>query len=322
MSEPEILTVQIRNRARRRAVMTGMSVRHWSTPLLAAGLLASSSACAFNIDHEAYIEREEKRFPAETLVDLRLDTFDGSVEVRSWDRAEVLVEVEKRGLDKEAVSKIEVVADRQGNTIRVDARQKERGHVVGIGWITSPSARLIATVPRKCNVSAHTRDGAITLSRVEGKFELRSGDGSVKAVETTGELTIETGDGSITLEDVSGRIDARTKDGSVNMSGTPSGLRVRTGDGSVVLRIRRGAAMTEDWSVTTGDGSIVAELPDDFNASIEADPGSDGRARNELKLTSVTGGGRDNRVLRGQLGQGGRAFRLQTGDGTIRLRGY
>jgi hypothetical protein len=33
------------------------------------------------------------------------------------------------------------------------------------------------------------------------------------------------------------------------------------GDGPVMLRIRRGTTMAEDWMVTTGDGSISAELP-------------------------------------------------------------
>ena len=54
--------------------------------------------------------------------------------------------------------------------------------------------------------------------------------------------------------------------------------------------------MTGDWMVTTGDGSISVELPDGFDAEIEADPGSDGRVRNDLKLVNVTGGTRDQRA--------------------------
>ena len=78
------------------------------------GRPAFASGCVVSVDHEGYIEHEEKRFAVATVVDLRLYTFDGAMEVRSWDRAEVLIQIEKRGPDKDAVSKIEVLADQQG----------------------------------------------------------------------------------------------------------------------------------------------------------------------------------------------------------------
>jgi hypothetical protein len=111
------------------------------------------------------------------------------------------------------------------------------------------------------------------------------------------------------------------------VSGTPSVLRIRTGDGSVSLRIRDGASMTDDWTVTTNDGSVTAELPKDFAALIDADPGGDGRVRTDLTLTNVTGAGADGKrrergAMVGQLGAGGKRFTLRTGDGTIRLTNY
>jgi hypothetical protein len=280
------------------------------------------SGCSVNLDHQGYIEHEEKRFAATSVVDLSLYTFEGSMEVRSWDRPEVLVDVEKRGPDKEAVSKIEVIADRKGDRIQVEARHPGGTMFFGIGHFTSPSTRFIVSVPRKTNLVIRTGDGSILVERLDGRLELRSGDGSIRAVETAGDLVATSGDGSIRLEDIRGRVDARTGDGSLRIMGSPAVVHARTGDGSVVLRISRGAVMAEDWQVTTGDGSISAELPDGFNAEIEAAPGSDGRARSQLKLVNVTGGTRDQRTLRGRLGEGGKSLRLQTGDGTIRLTGY
>jgi len=282
-----------------------------------------SSACQVNIDHEGYIEREEKRFPAETTVELHLYTFDGAVEVRSWDRPEVLVEVEKRGEDKDAVSKIQVLADRTGNRIQLEARHPG-GRMVfhGFGSFRSPSAKFIASVPRKTNLVVRSGDGSVLAERIQGRLELRTGDGAIRAVETSGELLAESGDGSIQLDEVSGRVEARTGDGSLRITGTPGVLRARSGDGSIALRIRRGTVMAEDWMVATGDGSISVELPDGFNADIEADPGSDGRARSELTLANSTGGTREDRTLRGRLGQGGHLFIVRTGDGTIRLTNY
>jgi len=282
-----------------------------------------AQACSVNVDRQGYIERDEKRFPAEKTVELHLYTFDGAVEVRSWDRPEVRIEIEKRGQDKDAVAKIEVIADQTGDRIQVEARHPGRpGVFVGIGSFTSPSARLIASVPRATHLVVRSGDGAVSVERVDGRLELRTADGSVRATETTGELLAETGDGSIQIDEVAGRVEARTSDGTIRISGTPGALRARSGDGSIVLRIRRGAVMTEDWMAATEDGSVSIELPEDFNAEIEADPGSDGRARSELTLVSASGGTRDERILRGRLGQGGRRLVLRTGDGTIRLMNY
>ena len=298
-------------------------MRHLSSPACLVFAALAAPACGVNIDREAYIEHEEKRFDAASTVELHLYTFDGAVEIRSWDRPEVVVDIQKRGEDKAAVAKVQVVTERTGNKIQIEARHPARPHVfVGFSGLFSTTARLIASVPRKINLLVRTADGSITLERVDGRVELRSGDGTIKVVETSGSLLAETGDGSIHLDEVAGRIEARTDDGSIRISGTPGGIRVRSGDGSIVMRLRRGTVMTEDWLVTTRDGSISAELPDDLNANIEADPGSDGRTRSELTLINLQGGTRTDRLLRGRMGQGGHMFQLRTGDGTIRLTRY
>lgn len=300
-----------------------MTMQRLASATCLALAAVSLPACQVNIDREGYVEREEKRFAAEGPVDIHLYTFDGQIEVRSWDRAEILVEIEKHGQDKDAVGKIQVLADRTGNRIQIEARHPgNRTTFIGIGSHRSTSAKLIATLPRKINVVARSGDGSIVAERLTGRIELRSSDGSIRATETSGELLAETADGTITLEEVTGRIEARTGDGSVHVSGVPSVLRARSGDGSMVVRIRRGAVMADDWMVATDDGSVSVELPAGFNADIEADPGSDGRARSELTLVNASGGTRENRVLKGRLGSGGKLFTLRTGDGSIRLLSY
>jgi hypothetical protein len=301
--------------------------QHWATRLPAAlvlgGIGLAAVACSVNIDHEGHIVREEKRFPAAEVVDLHLYTFDGAVEVRSWDRPEVLVEIEKRGQDEEAVSKIQVLAERTGNRIQVEARHPGSSSVfIGIGRFTSPSARFIVSVPRRVNLVVRSGDGAVLVERVDGRLELRTNDGQIHTVETAGELLAESQDGRIVLDEVSGRVEARTDDGTLRITGAPSVLRARSGDGSVVVRLRQGTKMTADWMVTTDDGSISVEVPEGFSAEIEADPGSGGRARTDLVLTGQTGGTSERRALRGRIGTGGFSFLLRTGDGSIRLTRY
>lgn len=288
-----------------------------------AAMAVAGSACVMSVGHDGYIEHVEKRFAVTAqIADVRLTTFDGSVEVRSWDSAEVLVRVELRGNDKDAVSKIDVSANRKGDAIEVEARNTSKGGFTGIGYYVSSSAKLIASVPRNTNLTIRTSDGSITVERVTGHMEIHTGDGAIRLTETSGDLLAETNDGNIQIDDVSGRVELRTNDGSIHLSGTPTRIRARTGDGSMALRIRSGASMADDWMIDTGDGPVSLELPDGFAAEIDADPGSDGRVRNDLDLTNVTGGTRDRRPLKGSLGQGGKKLVIHTGDGTIHLTRY
>ncbi len=285
-------------------------------------IAAGAPACVVSVDHQGVIEREEKRFAVKDTADVVLTTFDGAIEVRSWDRPEVLIQIEKRGQDKDIVAKIDVLAEHKGRKISIETRYSGKTSFVGFGVWQSPSARLIATVPRHTNLQVRTADGSVTVAKVTGAIDVRTDDGSIRATETAGELLAETSDGSIQLEDVSGRVEARTGDGTVRVSGTPSIVRARSGDGSMVLRIRSGAVMTEDWMIATNDGSVTLELPDGFNAEIEAEPSSGSRVRNELTLAGSSGGTRETRMLTGTLGTGGKKITLRSGDGTIRLTSY
>ena len=127
-----------------------MSVR--SRLVLGASLMAIATgapACVVSVDHEGVIDREEKRYSVKDTPQVVLTTFDGAIEVRSWDRPEVLVQIEKRGQDKDVVSKIEVSAEQKGGRIAIETRYTGKTSFVGFGVWQSPSARLIATVPRR-----------------------------------------------------------------------------------------------------------------------------------------------------------------------------
>ena len=286
-------------------------------------LAVSLAGCNIQMDAQAFIEREEKRFPAGDAPEVSLTTFDGSIQVRPWDRPEVLVEIEKRGSDKEAVSDIQIVAEAKDNRVSVDVRKpSSEKEFIGIGIHHSTSGRLIASVPRGATLIVSTRDGSITVERIDGQLELRTDDGSVRVSEAAGDVLVVTRDGSITLERVAGRVDARSGDGSIRVNGTPTALTLETRDGSVVVRADRGTEMVDDWSVRTGDGTVVMELPDGFGAEIDAET-QDGSVRTTLDVPGGAAEGssrEDRRRLRGRLGSGGKTVKLRTSDGSIRLR--
>lgn len=260
-----------------------------------------------------YVEQETKHFTTGGTPDLALSTFDGSIEVRAWDKPDVEILIEKHATTKELADSIVIDARQEGNRVFVDAKVPPmRGFHFG-----TRGAKLIVSAPAPSNVTAKSGDGSITIERITGTVDLRSGDGSIQGRELKGNVRAHTGDGSIRLDGVDGALDAQTGDGSIVASGAMTTVRARSGDGTVSIH-----ASTEtpqgDWEVTTGDGSIALEIPPTFNAHLDATT-HDGRVNlQNVTVADVTGTLRHGAV-QGRLGSGGPTVRLRTGDGSIRV---
>jgi DUF4097 and DUF4098 domain-containing protein YvlB len=266
---------------------------------LAAVLAAPGCVDIIGADMNTYVERDEKHFAVSGKPDVALATFDGSIEVRPWDKADVQVVIEKRGRDHDDVAAIEVRAEQRGDRIEITVTEPKREH--GFNFHFNRSARLIVSVPAASDVAAKSGDGSIDIERVAGHVELRSGDGSIRGRMLGGEVEANTGDGSIKLD------------------GKLTSVRVHTGDGSVTIHADAGSSPGADWDITTGDGSVTLEVPDGFDAELDAHTGDGGIHVRDVTISNVTGNiGRNS--VRGRLGDGGRAVRVRTGDGSITLR--
>ena len=266
-----------------------------------------------------YVERDEKHFPVTGKPEVVLDTFDGSIEIRPWDKPDVEIVVEKRGRDKEDVAAIVVQATQTGNRIEVTVTEPKNAGGFNIHFNDYLSAKLIVSVPGTSDVSARSGDGSIDIERVTGQLQLRSGDGSIRGRSLAGDVNAHTGDGSIKLDGVNGTLSVDTGDGSITLAGTLMSVHARSGDGSVTIHADSGSMPNADWDITTGDGSVTLAVPEGFDAKLDAHTGDGGIRIEDVTLSNVTGKiGRN--TLRGRLGAGGRSVRLRTGDGSITLK--
>ncbi|HMD37111.1 MAG TPA: DUF4097 family beta strand repeat-containing protein [Vicinamibacterales bacterium] len=266
---------------------------------------AAAPACAVVDADFKYTEREEKRFTTGGKPQVTVSTFDGAIEIRPWDRNEVLVVVEKRGSNKEDVQPIAVRASQDGDRVTVDVTSTHDRNVF-FGFV-GRSAKLIVSLPAASEVTAKSGDGSIDVESVAGTVDLRSGDGSIHARALTGDVTATTGDGSI---DVSGKLTA---------------LRAHSGDGSVHIHADQGSAPSADWDITTGDGSVTLEIPDNFSGELDAHTGDGGIHMDGVAVSDTPNGERDRQSrrrnsVRGRIGSGGKSIRIRTGDGSITLR--
>jgi DUF4097 and DUF4098 domain-containing protein YvlB len=289
------------------------------SPWLRAAILvfATVPAAGCIVDSQAQIVREEKRFSIDGTPELHLRTFDGSIQIHSWESPEVVIEIEKRGPTREAVDSLTVESTQRGTRIDLEVKRPRSQTVQSFDFQVSTSAKLIVSVPRRADIVARTGDGSIRIERLSGRLDLRTEDGSIRVADVSGELILNTGDGSVGVDGAEGRLTLETGDGGVNVSGSFSAVKLHTGDGSVVFRVEPDTQMAEDWDITTGDGSVALYLPATFCAELDARTG-DGRIRSELSVSGGDDG--DRRALRGRLGSGGKLLRVRTGDGSINLR--
>jgi DUF4097 and DUF4098 domain-containing protein YvlB len=287
--------------------------------LMAAAL--AMAACDVSVGNAEYSVREEKRFTVSGATRLALTTFDGNIEVRGWDRNEVLVEVEKRGPDQATVDKIQVKATQDGNAITIDVPKPSP--LVTTGFRRTPSASLIVSVPTQTAVAARSGDGAVTIRRVNGNIDVDTDDGNVRVEELKGDLKVRTGDGAVDARQIEGGARIDTGDGNIRADGVFKGLYLETRDGAIDFTVHSGSVVESDWSVTTGDGNVRLELPEGLNAELDAQT-ADGRVHLDKVGGQASNGGEsgehERTSFRGRLGSGGKTLKVRSGSGSIAVK--
>lgn len=294
----------------------------------AVAMSAALGACTVNVNTEGATAQETHTFTVGAAPAVMLDTFDGSIEVHSWDRREVEVVVEKQAQDDGLLQQIVVEKTQDGDRVTLRVRGPAATHRDGIqiGITYSPSAKLRVALPRAAALDLRSGDGSITVEDVTGTVALRTDDGSVSGLRLGGDVRVRTDDGSIRLREASGKIDVETLDGSVTVNGRLTHLHAKSGDGSVRITADKGSALGDDWSVETNDGTVELRLPEDLGADVDAET-ADGSIRSSHphltvpERTDGDEGGRhdDRRTLKAPLGAGGHVLRVRTGDGSIRF---
>ncbi|MBA3806344.1 MAG: hypothetical protein H0X14_11620, partial [Acidobacteria bacterium] len=240
------------------------------------------------------VSRETKTFAVSGTPRVTVQTFDGPIIVRTWDKPEVMVNATKRAGDEHQQQGIRLSMNQSGEAISIIAdfdkayAQRITPNVTNI----SANVSLEVFVPRSTTLRAASGDGRLIIEGVNGDMDLRTGDGPIDVQNGRGHLNATTGDGRIRIINYDGQVETRTGDGSISLSGRFDQLSARTGDGSISLALPAGSRAT----IETDAEAIINDV-----GAVE-------------EQTS------QKRLRRWVIGGGGPVFRLHTGDGRIVLR--
>lgn len=244
--------------------------------------------------------RESKTYAVTGAPRVRVETFDGAVNVRVWDKPEVMYTAVKRATDERELQGVKVLAQQGAAgdiTLRAEfdksfahVYREQAGRVTS--YVSNASAEFDLYVPRNSTLFVSTGDGRLRVDGVAGQLDLRTGDGPIDVTGARGHLRAETGDGRIRVENFDGDAETRTGDGRITLDGNFRSLAARTGDGTISLTLPEGANATVETNAASvsNDGVAVAETD------------------------------AESRVRRWRVGSGGQVLTLRTGDGQIILR--
>lgn len=270
--------------------------------ILALAVVALAAGCA-------RAEEWDKTFTVTGKPTLRLKADDGSIEVTTWTRPEVRVRVVTTGWPIGPAG-IQITESQNGNVVDIFVRLPRMRWNRG-----NRSVRTEVTVPAQADLDLHTGDGHIESKAVAGVIRYRSGDGHIRAGGLRGDIFLRTGDGIIDATALDGAVTAETGGGQVSLAGRFDALNVRSGDGRITVDAQRGSQLTRNWTLRTGDGRILARLPADFRATLDARSG-DSRINVDFEVS--VRGTLNPRSIRGEINGGGAGtLTLRTNSGRI-----
>lgn len=256
----------------------------------------------------AAAHRMEKRFPVEVRPVVTIRNFHGRINVKSWQKPEVLV------VASHTSEKSEVDAEQAGNRIDIIT------HVLENVSPQELEANYEITVPEETELQVKTDSGWVVIERVAGDMMIDTVAANVDLREVAGYLVIKTVGGSLLCFRCAGRIDFNSISGNVKFDQPiSSNVRASTQTGSIFFDgnfLRGGMYMLRTYS-----GPIEVRFSDSDAFDLRA--GTRGVVDSQVKLKEPahksSTPSRFSKSLFGTFNDGTARVELTSFNGTIRI---
>ena len=193
-------------------------------------------------------------------------------------------------------SDMEYQAIQEGDTISVNAREKENGPSF-FSFGRSPGADIEITAPSNARVEVRTRNGEVQLYGMHRSGSVRTSNGDIVMDDVVGEFDVSTSNGAVNIKQARGTFDVISSNGRIEFDGefTPGGRNhFTTSNGSVEITLRGAPNVKLDAS--SGNGSVSNKLP-----FLLSSPG-------------------DKHHVAGTIGAGDAELFVRTSNGSIKIR--
>ncbi|MBI2505857.1 MAG: hypothetical protein HYW07_21800 [Candidatus Latescibacteria bacterium] len=282
--------------------------------LVASGLLLAGTALAQEtgtIEREGlgFIERIDKTVPVGKAGTLRLSAPKGGIEVRSWDKDEVRVEVDKEAeaftesSARKLLDRAQVFVETSGKDVQV---RVEGGD--DLDW-DDVELEFHLSVPQVYNLDLQTSGGGISIGDLEGQVLAKTAGGGIEVGQIkNGKVDVETAGGGIEVAGIQGGdCLAKTAGGGIDIGEVSGSVNAQTAGGGIDIKKAGGEvrAMTAGGGIDIGEGGIKV-YAETAGGGIDIGP-----VQGSVEARTA-GGGID-------IGPAGGDVRAQTAGGGIRI---
>jgi hypothetical protein len=214
------------------------------TRRIAIAALCSQLALGLLVPAVGQVQIDRRR-PAPAKAEVSIDNSFGSVEVRGWEKREVVVQ----GTLAAGVEDFSFDGDKEGTSVSVSVPEP---------WFQAngedPAFRstLVVFVPSGSRISVQTVNATVAIEAVTGRVEVSSVNGGVRVAGPASGVEVETMTGAIEIHTVAAPMSIHSISGAVLIEGATGEVRVETVSGTVQVH---GSGLTS-LEVQTTTGSV------------------------------------------------------------------
>jgi hypothetical protein len=288
---------------------------------------------------ERYEEKFEKTVSLAKDGKVSLGNITGSIDVKSWNKAEVKIDATKISKAstlaeaKENAKLVEIIVKKEGSSLRIKTEYPDEGKI----WrrkSLNVSVSYSLMIPPEASAKINSVTGSVDLEEIGGavKTEVVTGDivvkkadkgvdcetvtGEIKLQNITGDVFMKTVTGKLTASQIRGSINAEVVTGRIELSevSEASVVDANTVTGSVIYD---GKINSEGrYTLNTHSGRIEMTLPADSGFDLEAETFS-GAIESDFDI-KISGRISKKRIS-GVVNKGGPLVKLSTFSGDIYL---
>ena len=300
-------------------------------PALTAGIFLLAGCDIEDLHGYARFSRDfHYSYPLDPNGRLAVETFNGSIEVSTWDQNTVDISGTKFGPSQEVADNLPVSIDQTPAAVRIRMVRQ-------VGWQThNTGARLVVKIPRGATLERLiTSNGPIRTAGGIGPARYKTSNGGIRVVGLAGNLDAETSNGGVDLMDVEGDVVAHTSNGHIHAGRLKGSLEATSSNGGITAELTRAdrparvetsnggveltlpAGLSRDVRASTSNNGITVRLPAELNGRVRAHT-SNSRIASDFELR-LHGEISKNRID-ATLGSGaGPLIDLSSSNGAIRL---
>ena len=185
-----------------------------------------------------------------------MDNFNGSVEIAGWDQKQCEIDGVKYANTVELRDRIKVDIEKTPNGILVKSSRPSDD------WMGNDGVRYVIHVPRNTELNhISTSNGAIRVSGIDNRADLKTSNGAVNVSELKGQLGVHTSNGRVSIENVMGPVTLRSSNGSIHVEHVAGAVVAATSNSGITVSVDAKAPADASLKLDTNNGPIDVTLP-------------------------------------------------------------